>query len=333
MTRWARDVSPANAHPEYPRPQMVRERWQNLNGLWDYAVVARDAAQPTAWDGKILVPYPIESALSGVRKRVSKDQHLWYHRTFTVPAAWKGQRVLLHFGAVDWEATAFVNGKQVGSHKGGYGAFSFDITDALKPGDNALVLRVFDPTSDGAQARGKQVNKPGGIWYTPTTGIWQTVWLEPVNAAHIESFHLVPDIDAGTLTVSLNAQAQPGKTEIAVAVLDGGKPVTEGSITLDGATKPGLTAPRITIAVKNPKLWTPDSPFLYDLKLTLKSNGKVVDEITSYVGMRKTSIGKDENGVTRLLLNNKFLFQIGFLDQGFWPDGLYTAPTDEALRY
>ena len=187
-TRWAKDVSPDKALPEYPRPQMVRKDWLNLNGLWDYAIKPKEEAKPEAWDGKILVPFPVESSLSGVKKMVGGTNRLWYRRTFEVPAAWAGKRVLLHFGAVDWEAVVTLNGKELGTHRGGYDAFSFDVTDALKPGaPQELVLAVWDPSDGGSQPRGKQVRKPGGIFYTPCTGIWQTAWLEPVPASSIDA--------------------------------------------------------------------------------------------------------------------------------------------------
>jgi hypothetical protein len=324
VTRWAKDVSPQNAHPEYPRPQMVRKDWMNLNGLWQYAPAEANQPAPIgkALDGEILVPFPVESALSGVGKHFER---LWYRRTFTVPADWKGRRVLLNFGAVDWESTVYVNGKAMGTHRGGYDAFSYDITGALKDGENELIVGVFDPTDKGSQPRGKQVLNPHGIWYTPATGIWQTVWLEPVALRSIESLSLVPDIDAGCLyvTVDIRGKAQPGEVVI-VRATDNGTPF---------ASVIGLAGLVYKLPIPNAKLWSPDSPHLYDLQITLAEGGKQTDAVTSYFGMRKTSIGKDENGVTRLMLNNKFVFQIGPLDQGFWPDGIYTAPTDEALRY
>jgi len=325
MTRWAKDVSPSNAHPEYPRPQMVREDWLNLNGLWEYAIVARDAEQPENFDGEILVPYPCESALSGVMKAVGKDKRLWYRRTFRVPRKWKGRRVLLHFGAVDWDTTVWINGKELGNHKGGYDAFTFDITDALKKsGAQEIVLSVWDPTNDGSQPRGKQVKKPGGIMYTAVTGIWQTVWLELVPDAYIKALKIVPDIDAEAV-------------HITVFCSDAAVNHTVESETATGSFKHiVMTAPNQTIklVIKNPKLWSPDSPFLYDLKVTLKnSQGEKIDSVKSYFGMRKIEVKKDEAGVNRLFLNDKSLFQYGPLDQGWWPDGLYTAPTDEALRY
>ncbi len=332
-TRWAKDVTPKKVHPEYPRPQMVRESWLNLNGLWDYAIVDKEAAQPGRWDGKILVPFPVESALSGVMKPVSERQRLWYHRNFTVPAKWKGQRVLLHFGAVDWEATVFVNGTEVGTHRGGYDGFSFDITSALKPsGAQTLVVAVFDPTDAGTQPRGKQVRSPRGIWYTATTGIWQTPWLELVPSTRVEFIKITPDVDGSSVEVSAKVLSSGDDVVLRVAVLDGRKQVQEGEVKVSPYADT-WTWPRVKLAMPSAKLWSPDSPFLYDLKIAVLKDGKVMDEVKSYFGMRKTSLGKDAAGITRLMLNNKPLFQLGPLDQGFWPDGLYTAPTDEALRY
>jgi len=323
VTRWAKDVSPDRAHPEYPRPQMVRKEWRNLNGLWQFAPAEANQPAPIgkALESEILVPFPVESALSGVGKHFDR---LWYRRTFKVPAEWKGRRVLLHFGAVDWESAVYVNGKAMGTHRGGYDAFSYDIGDALTDGDNELIVGVFDPTDKGAQARGKQVLKPRGIWYTPTTGIWQTVWLEPVGEHRIESLSLVPDIDAGCLNVTVKARGKGGPASVTVKALDGGKEVASAAGKADTAIK---------LAIPSAKLWSPDSPHLYDLEVTLSDEGKQTDAVTSYFGMRKTSLGKDAQGVTRMMLNNKFVFQIGTLDQGFWPDGVYLAPTDEALRY
>jgi hypothetical protein len=320
VTRWAKDVSPRSAHPEYPRPQMVRKDWMNLNGLWQYAPAEANQPAPVgkALAGEILVPFPVESALSGVGKHFDR---LWYRRTFTVPADWKGRRVMLNFGAVDWESEVLVNGKSVGTHLGGYDAFSYDVTDALKDGENELIVRVFDPTDKGNQPHGKQVLNPRGIMYTSSTGIWQTVWLEPVAERGIESLVLVPDIDAGCLNVTVAAR---GQGDVTLKALDAGKEV---------ASATGKAGQTIKLAVPNAKLWSPDSPHLYDLQVTLSEQGKQIDAVTSYFGMRKISLGKDANGITRMMLNNKFIFQIGPLDQGFWPDGIYLAPTDEALRY
>ena len=323
-TRWAKDVSPANAHPEYPRPQMVREEWLNLNGLWDLAISSKDATRAT-FDAQILVPFPVESALSGVMRKVREDERIWYRRTFDVPAKWRGKRLLLHFGAVDFETTVWVNSKQVGQHRGGYDGFTFDLTDAINPlGENELVVAVWDPTDAGTQPRGKQVRKPNGIWYTPTSGIWQTVWLEPVNAAYITDLKITPDVDAGTVTISASTPPALGVCTVEATIHSGHKVVYTGSTTAGG---------RITLSIKKARLWSPEDPYLYNLTVTLKLGSSTLDKVESYFGMRKISLGKDAKGFTRLMLNNKPYFQLGPLDQGFWPDGIYTAPTDEALRY
>jgi beta-galactosidase/beta-glucuronidase len=324
MTRWAKDVSPRNVHRDYPRPQMVREEWQSLNGLWDYAITGKEAAQPQTFEGQILVPFPIESALSGVMRRVGQTNRLWYRRTFTVPADWRQQNVLLHFGAVDWEAVIYVNGKEVGTHRGGYDGFSIDISDALKRnGDEELVVAVWDPTDAGPQPRGKQVNKPHAIWYTPTTGIWQTPWLEPVSAGALESLKIVPDVDAGMVKLTARLHS-PVDAKLEVTALDGRTRV---------ASTTGRPDQELGLSVRNAKLWSPDFPFLYGLRVRVLVGQKVVDDVRSYFGMRKIAVAKDQNGINRLFLNSKPLFQLGTLDQGFWPDGLYTAPSDEALRY
>jgi hypothetical protein len=323
MTRWAAQVDPAKPLPEYPRPQMVRSEWLNLNGLWNYSVGSKNTSARPESQGQILVPFPLESALSGVKKPLSPEQQLWYQRTFTLPAAWKGQRVLLHFGAVDWHARVFVNGKPAGEHKGGYTPFTFDITGLLTPaGPQELVVAVTDPTDAWTQARGKQVRDPSGIWYTSVSGIWQTVWLEPVSTASIRRVEAVPDVDRSLtrVTVAVDGPAE----SVQMVALDGGKEVARGS------GKPGEP---VALRIANPKLWSPETPHLYDLRITLRDRARNIDEVTSYFAMRKASIGPDEYGRTRLLLNNKPYFQLGPLDQGWWPDGLYTAPTDEALRF
>jgi beta-galactosidase/beta-glucuronidase len=324
-TRWAAEVSPKNAHPEYPRPQMVRSEWLNLNGLWDLAITSKEAAKPDTFTTQILVPFPVESALSGVMKSVSENDRLWYRRVFEVPGAWRGERVLLHFGAVDFEATVWVNGKQVGQHRGGYDGFTFDMTDALHSvGDNELLVSVWDPSDAGTQPRGKQVRKPHGIWYTPTSGIWQTVWLEPVNSAHIQTVKITPDLDAEAVTIRPILTPTLGQYSVEASIRDGSKTIYTASVTAGG---------QMTLPVKNARLWSPESPHLYNVVLELKLGNRAIDRVESYFGMRKISLGKDEHGFTRLMLNNKPYFQFGPLDQGFWPDGLYTAPTDEALRY
>lgn len=332
MTRWAKDVSPKNAHPEYPRPQMVRKDWKNLNGLWSYAITDMNAAQPAKWDGEILVPFPIESALSGVMKRVYETNRIWYRRTFTIPRGWKDKRVLLNFGAVDWEAKVLVNGKEVGSHQGGYDGFTFDITDALKPkGEQEIVVSVWDPTDYGPRPRGKQVRNPHGIWYTPTSGIWQTVWLEPVGTTYIKSLRIVPDFDGRKVSLEFQVVGLPLP---GVQIFDGKRRIA-GTWAADiGPTEAdGSREVTCEVDVPNPKSWSPESPHLYTVLIDSYRAHEDSDKVESYFGMRKISLAKDEKGFLRMCLNNKPYFQLGPLDQGFWPDGLYTAPTDEALRY
>jgi hypothetical protein len=318
-TRWTKDVKADKPHPEYPRPQMKRERWQNLNGVWQLAFAKKDEAAPIGKElsERILVPFPVESALSGVMKHAER---LWYRRLFSTPKEWQDQRIVLHFGAVDWEAKVWVNGKEIGSHRGGYDPFAFDITDALtKDGEQELIVGVWDPTDAGTQPRGKQVRKPGGIMYTPTTGIWQTVWIEPVPAISIERLTVVPDVDKGEVRIRVQVKGATDKAQLSIRVLDGDKEI--------GTAKGGVGEDAI-VKIADAKLWSPETPFLYGLKIGV---GK--DAVESYFGMRKISVGPDDKGITRLLLNNKPYFMVGPLDQGFWPDGLYTAPTDEALKY
>ena len=326
ITRWAAEVGTDKVLPEYPRPQMVRERWLNLNGLWDYAITAKDAGRPADWDGKILVPFGVESALSGVGKPVGSAKALWYRRTVGLPKDWRGGRVLLHFGAVDWECTIWVNGVEAGTHRGGYDPFTLDITDALKRGaKQEIALRVLDPTDDdnSAIARGKQVMKPHGIFYTAVTGIWQSVWLEPVPEAYIAGLKTTPDIDREVLTVEAALAGKSDGTRLSVKVSRGQEVVAESELPAGAPAK---------LEIARPRLWSPSDPALYDLQVALSKNGKTLDVVKSYAGMRKIALGKDERGFNRLFLNNEPLFEFGPLDQGWWPDGLYTAPTDAALR-
>ena len=319
-TPWADQVDPSAPLPEYPRPLMQRTDWMNLNGLWDYAV--RKAGEPFGKaDGRILVPYCIESSLSGVGRTVAVDEYLWYHRTFSLPKSWKGNRVLLHFGAVDWKADIWVNDVKAGSHTGGYTPFSLDITDALKSGENSLIVRVWDGTDTGFQPRGKQVRKPSGIWYTSVTGIWQTVWLEPVHEQHIRNLRTTPDLDAGCIRVLAEG-------------VDRG--VVEVSLSAEGrrvASARALAGSEVEIPVPGARLWTPEDPYLYDLEVSLIRDGKTLDRVKSYCAMRKVGVTPGKDGILRLTLNDKPIFMYGPLDQGWWPDGLYTAPTDEALAF
>jgi hypothetical protein len=328
-TRWDKDVSATNPLPDYPRPQMARKAWQNLNGSWEYGLTDKAVtAAPTAFSGRILVPYPYESALSGVQKPSAPNQRLWYRRTFTVPPSWAGQRVLLHFGAVNWDSTVSVNGAQIGAHRGGYDAFDFDITASLRSGENELIVSAWNPLlSDNPadQVLGKQRLRPGGIFYTAATGIWQTVWLEPVPETHVASLKMTPDIDAKALNISVDAENLSPETTVQINASD------DRSRSIVTAT--GMGSRTLKLPIPTPHLWTPNDPHLYKLQVALVKNGKTIDRVDSYFAMRKVSLGKDDKGVTRILLNNKFLFQVGALDQGYWPDGIYTAPTDAALRF
>ncbi|GAC1443401.1 MAG: glycoside hydrolase family 2 TIM barrel-domain containing protein [Sediminibacterium sp.] len=326
QTPWAEKVDPSHVLPEYPRPQLVRRNWQNLNGLWQYAILPKEEEGiPKKFDGPILVPYAVESALSGVGKTVGKDSVLWYQRNFVFSPGKQHAITLLHFGAVDWQCDVFVNGKKVGTHQGGYDPFSLDISAALtKEKLQEIAVRVWDPTDDGPQPRGKQVKKPNSIWYTPVTGIWQTVWLEEVAPTHIEKTQQVPDVDQQVLLVSAQlANRRPGDV-LKITAWDGNTLIAEKST--NGKETTALQIP-------NAKLWSPDHPFLYTLKFSLVQQGKVVDEADSYFAMRKISIAPDNKGIQRMMLNNRFVFEYGPLDQGWWPDGLYTAPTDEALKF
>ena len=324
-TRWASQINVNNVLPEYPRPIMERSQWQNLNGLWDYAILPVGKPSPAAFDGKILVPFAVESSLSGVQKRLGSDNELWYQREFTVPANWKNNKVLLHFGAVDWKADVWVNDIKVGQHTGGYTPFSFDVTPALKSGANKLVVKVWDGTDRGFQPRGKQVNRPEGIWYTPVSGIWQTVWLEPVPQNYIENVKITPDIDANVLKVEVIANETSPSNVMTVKVMDGSRVVATGQSINNQPVDVAMPA--------NARLWSPNDPFLYNLEISLSNNSRELDKVKSYAAMRKYSMARDDKGIVRLQLNNKDLFQFGPLDQGWWPDGLYTAPSDEALRY
>lgn len=324
-TQWSEQVNPDNVLPEYPRPIMERTEWKNLNGLWDYAIIEKGKHTPSVFDGKILVPFAVESSLSGVAKTVGAEKELVYRRSFEVPSSWKGKKVLLHFGAVDWKTDVWVNDVKVGSHTGGFTPFSFDITEALQGKNNTLIVKVWDPTDKGYQPRGKQVSRPEGIWYTPVTGIWQTVWLEPVSESYIQDLRITPDIDNSLLSLKALVKDATSKDLVEVKVFDGQQLVAQGK---------SINRECVQVAMpENTKLWSPESPFLYTLKVSLKQNGKLVDEVSSYAAMRKYSSKRDANGIVRLELNNKSLFQFGPLDQGWWPDGLYTAPTDEALLY
>jgi hypothetical protein len=323
LTKWATDVDPLKPWLQYPRPDMVRNKWINLNGLWDYAITTKDT-KPEKWDGSILVPYPVESAISGVKKRVSEKENLWYKRSFKIPASWGKKRILLNFEASDWETIVWVDGKEVGKHRGGYDPFTFDITESLsKHKIHELMVSVWDPTNKGTQPRGKQVSSPGSIWYTPTTGIWQTVWIEPVNESYISSFRTVTNADNGTITFKSDV-INAGTNSLAFTIKKDGKKIAAVSGNADN---------EVTVKIEDPILWSVENPFLYDITIELKDGNKTMDFVTSYTGIRKISIGKTADGFTRMLLNNEFVYQNGPLDQGFWPDGIYTPPTEKAMVY
>jgi hypothetical protein len=322
MTRWSAQVDPAHPLPEYPRPQLVRELWLNLNGIWEYQPGTETDALPTGkLSSEILVPFPVESALSGVMEH---HDRLWYRRTFAVPAEWQGRNVILHFGAVDFESEVFINGKSVGVHRGGYDPFSYDITPFLKSeGDQELIVRVFDPTDNAGEPRGKQTLIPHDVDYTCTTGIWQTVWIEPVAPDGVKSLSIVPDIDSGHVKITVQTYRDMANEQVTVQVKDGATVI--GTATASPSIE-------MSIPVPNAKLWSPDQPFLYDLSISIGPKaGAPVDTVGSYFGMRKIEVAKVD-GMNRILLNGKFVFQFGALDQGFWPDGIYTAPTDDAIK-
>ena len=324
-TRWAEQVSPENALPEYPRPLMVRPEWKNLNGLWQYAITAKGEKTPEHYEGDILVPFCIESSLSGVQKEVGPDKALWYQKTFSVPNTWKSGRILLHFGAVDWMTDVWVNDIKVGSHTGGYTPFTFDITQAIKGKQNSMVIRVWDPTNDSYIPHGKQVIKPHGIFYTSVTGIWQTVWLENVPEDYIQNLVTTPDFDKATVHVEVGFSNPTKEVLYQVEVSYEGEPV---------AMAKSINGQPVEVNMPEDFLrWTPDHPFLYDMKVKVLQKGKVIDEVDSYFAMRSFGAKRDDSGIVRLTLNGLPIFHFGPLDQGWWPDGLYTAPTDEALAY
>lgn len=322
MTEWGENIDPNNVLPEYPRPQLVRGEWINLNGLWDYAIKPANEEMPEIFDGKILVPFAVESALSGVGKSVGEDDALWYSREFKLPKEWKNSRIRLNFGAVDWKAEVYVDDKFVGEHKGGYAPFAFDITDSLsKKKTHKLVVKVTDATDSAFQPRGKQVANPNGIWYTAVTGIWQTVWMEPVNEVVVESYSAKADIEKSILNVRAIARGAKVGDDCLIELIENGEVISSAN----GAD--------VILNVENPKLWSPDSPYLYDLRITIYRNGEILDQVMGYAAMREISVVVDKKGYKRMALNGEPLFQYGTLDQGWWPDGLYTAPTDEALKF
>ncbi len=334
-TPWAEEVNPENVLPEYPRPQMVRTLWSNLNGLWDYAITPVDADTFEA-EGKILVPFAVESSLSGVRRRITKENTLWYEREFTIPRAWRNKNILLNFGAVDWKSEVYVNDVLVGEHRGGYNSFSYNITPYLKrSGKQKLKVKVFDASDNSFQPRGKQCIVNSGIWYTPVSGIWQTVWMEPVSPTHIKSYNPISNLKESKLIVNVETTARQTGDVVKVKLLEGGEgynPEKPSNVVLTEAVvedgKAILNLPQI-------KTWSPDSPYLYGLEISILRNNKPIDVVNGYTALRSIEVKHDSsiNSYKRMALNGENLFQYGTLDQGWWPDGLYTAPTDEALKF
>ncbi len=319
-TRWAKDVKPDAPLPEYPRPTLVREEWKNLNGLWDYRVLSGGNDPQVEASGKILVPFPIESSLSGVARRLKSSESLHYSRKFIASADWtaNSQRILLHIGAANWQSFVLINGRQVAQHSGGYDPFSVDITSALKPGENELLIITNNPGNSGGQPRGKQFDTSHSIWYESSSGLWQTVWMEPVQPAHIEKIVAKANIATGEVEFTLDT-AGDKTVPCKIEVLDGDRIV---------GTCNGLPTNPLKCTIANAKLWSPDAPNLYTVRATMGA-----DKGSSYFGFREIKVAKDDAGINRIMLNGKPLFQYGPLDQGFWPDGLYTAPTDAALRF
>lgn len=318
ITRWAKEAMTDMPLPEYPRPQMVRKEWLCLNGMFDFAVTDEKTEMCDVFDKKIRVPFAPESCLSGVCRSVSEKDRIWYRKVFSLPPSYAGKRILLHFGAVDWQCEVYVNKTLVANHTGGYCPFSADITNALRGGENELTVKVFDPTDKGWQNRGKQTQESHGFWYTSTSGIWKTVWLEPVSESYIKSYKLTPDIDSGEIGIDTDIA---GSGTLKVKIFDAEKLICEREI-----------AASDRVAVDNAKLWSPEDPFLYNFTLTLENDGKKVDSVDGYFAMRKFSIG-EHGGFNRIFLNNKPYFQKGLLDQGYWCDGGMTAPTDEAMIF
>ena len=333
-TKWASEVNPDCPLAEYPRPQMVRSQWMNLNGLWDYAIGKASSVEFSP-EGKILVPFAIESSLSGVGRRITKDDCIWYERIFDIPKKWKNDRIRLHFGAVDWESEVYINDKQVCRHRGGYDPFSIDITDFLaKSGPQKIKVKVLDASDNGFQPRGKQCSLSSGIWYTPVSGIWQTVWIEPVSETHIADYYTVSDIDSSRVSVYVTtAKARQGDI-VKVKLLEGGigynpehpskKVIAQGSVQ-NGS---------VCLDIPQKNTWSPENPYLYGLEISVIRNKQTIDKVNGYTALRTVSkIKNPTTGYEKFGLNGKPQFFFGLLDQGYWPDGLYTAPTDEALKW
>ena len=325
VTQWAEKVDPDHVYEVYPRPTMQREKWLNLNGLWELAFSPKDAKMPQKYNRHILVPFAPESALSGVDINPGPDKKIWYKRTFIVPETWSGKLILLNIGASDWETTVYVNGNEIGLHRGGYDPFTFDISYFLKEsGKQEIEISVWDPTNKGHQPRGKQTLNPEGIWYTSVSGIWQTVWIEPVSEPFIQNITTETDIDKSTVQFTIDGKNTMQDDQYRITIYESTKQIAKRTYNTENNQ---------IIDIIKPKLWSPDSPFLYTANIELIREGQSIDNVKTYFGMRKIEVKNDSKGVKRIFLNNKPIFMLGLLDQGWWPDGLYTAPHPEALKY
>ena len=325
-TKWGKNLDPKNVWQEYPRPQLERKQWLNLNGIWSYSITDVNSQKPDNFDGEILVPFSIESSLSGVMKSLNEKQILWYYKEFEIPDNWKDKNIIIHFNAVDWICELYINDNKIGEHSGGYSEFSFDITKNIKEGKNKIFLKVFDPSDKGYQAVGKQTLNPNVIWYTSISGIWQTVWLEPVNEIYIKKLEINNDYDKKEIKINVKLNLDE-KLPLEVSLLF----KDDEFMKLKGFSNSEIVF-NIPDNLFHP--WSPNEPNIYSFNINLfDNNQKIIDSILSYTTLRKVEQKKDKNGIYRIYLNNKPLFNMGTLDQGYWPDGLYTPPSEEAMIY
>ena len=325
-TKWGNNLKPENVWQEYPRPQLERKDWLNLNGIWHYSITDIGSKKPEKFDQNILVPFCLESSLSGVMKPLNETQILWYYKEFEIPKKWKDKNIIIHFNAVDWKSELYINDDKIGEHYGGYSEFNFDITKNLKTGKNKIILKVWDPSDTGYQPIGKQCLDPKVIWYTSISGIWQTVWLEPVNKQYIKKLEINNNYDNKEIKINclLNTEV---KLPLEMSLIYKEKEILKQK----GISN---TETVLKISEENFHPWSPNEPNLYIIKIEIfDESNKLIDSILSYTTIRKIEQRKDENGYYRIYLNNKPLFNMGTLDQGYWPDGLYTPPSEEAMIY